>query len=131
MDFIGEHMLDVPARAAAGGGQRVKRPSVLLGLDGATFTVLDPLMRDGRDAVPGASSSLGGRARGCASVIPALTPPAWTSLMTGRAPGHHGIFDFFRKESRDSQHIRFATSRDVACETIWSWPTAAGVAPSA
>jgi predicted AlkP superfamily phosphohydrolase/phosphomutase len=40
--------------------------------------------------------------------------------MTGRSPGHHGVFDFFRMESRDSRLIRFATSSDVACETIWS-----------
>jgi predicted AlkP superfamily phosphohydrolase/phosphomutase len=54
------------------------------------------------------------------STVPALTPPAWTSLMTGRSPGEHGIFDFFRKQSPESPHIRFLTSRDVECETIWS-----------
>ena len=54
------------------------------------------------------------------SVIPPLTPPAWTSLVTGRSPGQHGIFDFFRKESPDSHHIRFITSQDIGAETIWS-----------
>ena len=97
----------------------MKRQTVLLGLDGATFTVLGPLMRDGvmpflkEFAASGVSADL-------RSVIPALTPPAWTSLTTGRSPGHHGIFDFFCKESADSHHIRIATSRDVQAETIWS-----------
>ena len=31
------------------------------------------------------------------SVMPALTPPGWTSLMTGQKPGQHGVFDFFQK----------------------------------
>src|SRR5262249_15689615 len=52
------------------------------------------------------------------SVVPALTPPAWTSLLTGRAPGRHGIFDFFRRESPHTPHIRLVTSRDIECETL-------------
>jgi predicted AlkP superfamily phosphohydrolase/phosphomutase len=93
--------------------------TLLLGLDGATFTVLEPLMRDGvmpflkEFVATGVSGEL-------QSVIPALTPPAWTSLTTGRSPGHHGILDFFCKESPESHHIRIATSHDVHAETIWS-----------
>ena len=69
--------------------------TVLIGLDGATFTVLDPLMARGvmpflRDFI-----AQGVRAP-LRSVIPALTPPAWTSLVTGKRPGQHGVFDFVR-----------------------------------
>ena len=97
----------------------MKRQTVLLGLDGATFTVLDPLMRDG--VMPFLKEFTASGVRGeLRSVIPALTPPAWTSLTTGRSPGHHGIFDFFCKEAPDSHHIRIATARDVHAETIWS-----------
>jgi predicted AlkP superfamily phosphohydrolase/phosphomutase len=55
------------------------------------------------------------------STIPPVTFPAFTSIMTGRSPGYHSIFDFVRAEERNSQ-IYFAmnTSRDVRCETIWS-----------
>ena len=93
--------------------------TVLLGLDGATFTVLDPLMRDGNMPFLAEFVSTGVRGE-LQSVIPALTPPAWTSLTTGRSPGHHGIFDFFCKESPGSHHIRIATARDVHAETIWT-----------
>lgn len=92
---------------------------LLLGLDGATYSVLDPLMAQG--VMPFLKKFLerGVRA-GLRSIVPALTPPAWTSLTTGRSPGHHGVFDFFRLESRETWHIRFVTSHDVRCETIWS-----------
>lgn len=92
---------------------------LLIGLDGATFTILDRLMQDGVMPFLEEFTRSGVRA-GLRSVIPPLTPPAWTSLMTGRSPGQHGIFDFFLKESPDNHHIRFATSHDVHAETIWS-----------
>ncbi|MGH6692428.1 MAG: alkaline phosphatase family protein, partial [Gammaproteobacteria bacterium] len=52
---------------------------------------------------------------------------AWTSLMTGRAPGRHGIFDFFRKDTATAPHIRFLTARDVGCTTLWEQVTAHGL----
>lgn len=97
----------------------MKRQTLLLGLDGATFTVLDPLMRDGVMPFLKELVATGARAP-LRTIIPALTPPAWTSLMTGRSPGQHGIFDFFRRTAPDSQHMRFNTSHDVAVETIWA-----------
>jgi predicted AlkP superfamily phosphohydrolase/phosphomutase len=92
---------------------------VVIGLDGATFHVLEPLMQQGVMPCLARLAAEGTRA-GLRTIVPALTPPAWTSLMTGRSPGHHGIFDFFRMDSRRSRHIRFTTSHDVACETIWA-----------
>lgn len=92
--------------------------TVLIGLDGATFTVLDDLMGDVMPFLAKLTAS-GARAP-LRSVVPPLTPPAWTSLMTGRGPGHHGIFDFFQPESAESRYLRFASASDVACETIWS-----------
>src|SRR5215475_3094132 len=61
-----------------------------------------------------------GARAGLRTIVPPLTPPAWTSLMTGRKPGQHGVFDFFRLESPESRHIRFFNSHDVECDTIWS-----------
>src|SRR5262245_18851512 len=92
---------------------------LLIGLDGGTFTTLDPLMDQG--IMPFLKDFIA--AGVCAplrSVIPPLTPPGWTSLITGRTPGNHGVMDFFRFESPDSHYIRLVDSRDVKCETIWS-----------
>jgi predicted AlkP superfamily phosphohydrolase/phosphomutase len=93
--------------------------ALLIGLDGATYTVLDSLMERGimphlRELV-----DRGSRAN-LRSVIPVLTPPAWTSLMTGKRPGEHGIFDFFQREEPGSHYLHFASSKDVGTPTIWS-----------
>jgi predicted AlkP superfamily phosphohydrolase/phosphomutase len=93
--------------------------TVLVGLDGATFSILDPLMDQG--VMPFLKEFVAGGVRAeLLSVIPPLTPPAWTSLTTGRSPGNHGIFDFFRFELQNGRYIRVADSGDVGCETIWS-----------
>lgn len=93
---------------------------LLIGLDGATFSILDPLMEEGVMPCLKYLVATGARSE-LASVIPPLTPPAWTSLMTGRSPGNHGIFDFLRFESRPGgRQLRVLDSNDVACETIWS-----------
>jgi predicted AlkP superfamily phosphohydrolase/phosphomutase len=101
--------------------------TLLIGLDGATFSILDPLVRQG--VMPFLKDLLGSGTRAkLTSVVPPLTPPAWTSLMTGRSPGNHGIFDFMRFESRpDGRYLRVVDSRDVACETIWSIVTRHGL----
>jgi predicted AlkP superfamily phosphohydrolase/phosphomutase len=66
---------------------------LLLGLDGATFSVLDPAFEAGHMA--NLRSLLGGGASGTlTSTIPPYTPPGWTSIFTGVNPGRHGIFGF-------------------------------------
>lgn len=95
----------------------MERKTLLIGLDGATFTLLDPLMAQG--VMPFLRSFMAGGARAnLRTIVPALTPPAWTSLLTGHTPGHHGIFDFFQLEAPGSKQIRLATSRDLRCPTV-------------
>lgn len=101
------------------------KPTVFIGLDGATFTVLDPLMD--RGVMPNLRSIVDRGTRAILrSIIPPLTPPAWTSMMTGKRPGQHGVFDFFQKESVDSEYFQFSNSQDVQSATIWSLASDAG-----
>ncbi|MFP7753488.1 alkaline phosphatase family protein [Thermodesulfobacteriota bacterium B35] len=95
-------------------------PTLLIGLDGATFTILDPLIRNG--VMPFLASFLerGVRAELHSTPNP-LTPPAWIALMTGRNPGTHGVFDFIWSEERGSEvYFTLYNFRDIQCETIWS-----------
>src|SRR5437868_6040084 len=94
--------------------------TILIGLDGATFTVLDPLMEKG--VMPFLKRFVARGVRGELLSTPnPLTPPAWTSLVTGRSPGNHGIFDFIRPEqTEDGIYLKLVNSRDIRCQTIWS-----------
>jgi len=94
--------------------------TLLIGLDGATFTVLDALIADGVMPFLGELIARGARARLLSTPNP-LTPPAWTSAVTGRTPGHHGIFDFVRAAEGDGGlFVTLNTALDVRCETLWS-----------
>lgn len=94
--------------------------TVLIGLDGATFTLLDQLMEAGEMPFLQGMIARGVRARLLSTPNP-LTPAAWTSLMTGVNPGVHGIFDFVRVlPGREFPQYTIATARDVQSEMIWT-----------
>lgn len=96
------------------------QPTILFGIDGASFTVLDAMIAEGHLPHFKAFMEHGVRAELMSTVHP-LTPPAWTTLMTGRTPGNHGIYDFLRAEIRRSgAFFTLNDFRDVKCETIWS-----------
>lgn len=98
--------------------------TLLIGLDGATYTVLQPFF-DGSceegvvmpflaDLVENGYSAI------LKSTNHPLTPPAWTSVCTGRNPGGHGIYDFVRFEDLgDEMFFTLFDFRDVQTETIW------------
>lgn len=87
----------------------------MLGLDGATFDVLDPLAA----RLPTLSAW---RARGVAAPLASTTPPmsfpAWSTFATGLEPGAHGLFDFTQKLP-GAYRIRFANASDRRGETLW------------
>ena len=92
---------------------------VLFGLDGATYTVLDDLVARGMMPTLAEFMRTGVRAK-MLSVKPPLTPPAWSTLVTGRTPGHHGVTGFFQYDAPDSLSIQLISSRQLVAETIWS-----------
>jgi len=93
--------------------------TLIFGLDGACFAILDALIDEGVTPFIGELRRRGVSAELMSTVNP-LTPPAWTTMMTGRNPGSHGIFDFIRAEER-GKSVFFAmnSSRDRRVETLW------------
>ena len=68
---------------------------VLLGLDGADWGIIDPLVKEG--ALPNFKKMIdGGSHARLRSTIPALAAPSWASIFTGVNPGKHGIFEFVK-----------------------------------
>jgi len=92
----------------------------MIGLDGATFSLLKPLMDDG--VMPFLKEFMTEGVHGdLMSTENPLTPPAWTSMVTGRSPNSHGIYDFLHPESSgDSVFLKMNDSRNLRCETLWS-----------
>jgi predicted AlkP superfamily phosphohydrolase/phosphomutase len=52
------------------------------------------------------------------STVPDLTPPAWTSFMTGRRPENHGIFWFGHVDIQNQKFMPSSSSM-IRAETLW------------
>ncbi|MBN2561417.1 MAG: alkaline phosphatase family protein [Phycisphaerae bacterium] len=90
---------------------------LLIGLDGATFDVLEPLME--RNLMPELKSLIhGGTSARLESTKPPITPAAWTTFMTGKGPGRHGIIDFLRYDPA-RHHLSFNNNQKISQKTIW------------
>src|SRR3954463_12298530 len=66
---------------------------IVVGLDAATFDVIDPLVEAGD--LPNLAGLLARGARGSLrSTTHPLTPLAWTTMVSGVNAGTHGLWDF-------------------------------------
>ncbi len=89
----------------------------VLGLDGATWDMLRPLLDQGlmprlaRLMERGASGRL-------QSVFPPLSPVAWTGVMTGKNSGKHGVFEFL-ESNQNPLGGRVNSSRSIDAELVW------------
>lgn len=104
-----------------------RAPRVLvIGLDGATLTWLRPLAEQGRLPTLARLMREGGHGP-LASIIPAHTGAAWPSMITGRNPGKHGLFDFERMDVANYACLDgFATSETLVGRTIFDVASASG-----
>jgi len=89
----------------------------IVSLDGATFDILIPFIRQG--CMPNLQrlmqDSLSAELE---SVIPAVTAPAWTSFMTGKNPSKHGVFGFTQFDPADNR-VKLTNARDIKSKTLW------------
>lgn len=97
---------------------------LILGLDGATWRLLRPLLQAGE--LPHLAALVQTGASGTLrSSIPPLTAPAWSTFQTGANPGKHGVFDF-RVFDRAARRLWLASARDLRLPTLWQVVSAAG-----
>lgn len=90
---------------------------LVVGLDGATFDVFTPFMR--RGLLPNLSRLIEEGVSGLLrSVVPPVSGPAWVSFMTGKNPGRHGIYDFY-KFAPGRKGKRVISFRDIHAKSLW------------
>ena len=95
-----------------------------LAFDGADYALVQRFMAEGR--LPTISRLAREGAFGpLRSTIPAFTPTAWSSFLTGLNPGRHGIFNFTTNPNRGTQKLESAASR--AGTPIWRLLGTAGI----
>ncbi|HUU43232.1 MAG TPA: alkaline phosphatase family protein [Planctomycetota bacterium] len=91
---------------------------LIVGWDGGTWDVFRPLAE--RGLMPRLKQLMN---RGCFGVmnstVPPVTPPAWTTLMTGLRPEKHGVFGFMEgMVSADTRRDAKARSRPVSSRSL-------------
>lgn len=115
-------LLNASARTAPAPAAQRPLPAVcermlIIGLDGATFDVLTPMMDAGR--MPNLRRFI---AEGVSGILnstkPPITPAAWTTFMTGKGPGRHGILDF-EKYHVARHELSFNSTYEIREKTIW------------
>ena len=79
---------------------------VVIGLDAATWDIMDPMIQAGD--LPHLASLCRDGARGPLETLsPIWSPVIWTSIATGRLPEHHGITGYY------------GTRADLKCARAW------------
>ncbi|HID63217.1 MAG TPA: hypothetical protein EYP49_10820, partial [Anaerolineae bacterium] len=91
------------------------------GLDGATWDVLDPWITDG--SLPNLARLRHNGSWGVLfSSIPPISAAAWSTFMTGKRPGKHGIFHFIKlfdnNDSTDDKR-EIVNARSIKSSTLW------------
>lgn len=93
------------------------RKTLVVGIDAATWDVLDPLLEAGR--LPNIAAIVDEGVRGTLqSTTPPMTPLAWTSIATGVNPGKHGVYDFL-KQDQETYEVTPTDYTEMSRPTVW------------
>jgi tetratricopeptide (TPR) repeat protein len=97
---------------------------LIVGLDGADWTILDPLLEQGR--LPNLERLIrdGVRAN-LLTITPMLSPVIWTTVATGVEPSRHGILDFLVPDGRGGRG-QPVTSANRTAAALWQMLSRAG-----
>jgi predicted AlkP superfamily phosphohydrolase/phosphomutase len=89
----------------------------VIGLDSATFDVVDPMLAAGE--LPNLARLSDAGARGVLrSTTHPLTPHAWATIVTGVNAGRHGIWDFTERDESGYQ-LRLANGSFRRAPAVW------------
>lgn len=91
---------------------------LLIGLDGAPYPQLKAWLRQG--ALPCLTKLLHhGSLNPLISTTPPISPVAWASVLTGRGPGKHGVYDFDQRQPGNYASTP-VTSQTIRGPKLWN-----------
>jgi predicted AlkP superfamily phosphohydrolase/phosphomutase len=94
-----------------------RRKVLVIGVDGATFDIITPLVKSGE--LPNFSKLMAQGSYGeLKSTMPILSPVAWTTFSTGVRPGKHGIFNFLARKD-ETYSVVPASSAQRRVKPVW------------
>lgn len=122
---LGALLWPVPHRPASG------TKVVLIGWDGATWDLIDPLLADGR--MPNLEKLTQGAHRAKLRTLPTmLSPQIWSTMATGCTPDVHGMLDFAYKQEnfkvgRIWDRLKSDGRTFGLCGWYFTWPPDPGI----
>lgn len=92
----------------------------MIGIDGSRLDLINKWANQG--TLPNFKKLIN---QGASGILESILPgphsaPAWTSLITGKNPGKHGV-PYFMLNGENSYELKLATSYDVKEDTIWDY----------
>jgi len=97
--------------------QQQSQKACVVGIDGVPYSMLSRFMDAG--VMPRLKELI---TRGVATdmtvSLPEISSVSWSTFMTGKNPGEHGIFGFTDLHA-GTYKMSFPSFRDVKCDTIW------------
>lgn len=94
----------------------MSRKVLMLGVDGAPLNLVTKWAGEGE--LPNLRRLLDSGGHGVLASRVDLTPPAWSSIYTGKNPGKHGIFDFMRHKPGTYDFVP-VSSLARGCADLW------------
>jgi predicted AlkP superfamily phosphohydrolase/phosphomutase len=98
------------------GEKNEKRKMIIIGLDGATWDVITPLLE--RNELPNFMKLMEMGVYGNLTSAPPLSPQSWTTIATGKIPEKHGINTFFVRIPGEIEPIP-VNRLMIKTKTIW------------
>lgn len=104
--------------------EQVRKRVVFVGIDGATWEIIEPMVAEGR--LPNLAAMMREGSYGpLRSTYPPNSSLAWSSFLTGVDPGKHGVF-FFREQCPGSYKRPVISFDSIQAPSIFNLASAAG-----